>query len=167
MPFKKVTAGATCIPRNAPLYFSPNIRGCKSYFRDDLSWKRHFRHFPMGDRMWHQLKDHSLYCCNLLSECVVFHFAFRSKSGVKRSGRCMGESEIGTVEGLQGRQKQPFLVSCLCIGLRHVDDIYEMNFTLCVLLVYNDNGSVQTLCITRVSALCTKCLHRPIVIINQ
>ena len=45
--------------------------------------------------------------------------------------------------------------------------IYEMNFTLCVLLVYNDNGSVQTLCITRVSALCTKCLHRPIVIINQ
>ena len=33
--------------------------------------------------------------------------------------------------------------------------IYEMNFTLCVLLVYNDNGSVQTLCITRVSALCT------------
>ena len=36
-----------------------------------------------------------------------------------------------------------------------------MNFTLCVLLVYNDNGSV------RVSALCTKCLHRPIVIINQ
>ena len=45
--------------------------------------------------------------------------------------------------------------------------IYEMNFTLCVLLVYNDNGSVQTLCITRVSALSTKCLHRPIVIINQ
>ena len=45
--------------------------------------------------------------------------------------------------------------------------IYEMNFILCVLLVYNDNGSVQTLCITRVSALCTKCLHRPIVIINQ
>ena len=44
---------------------------------------------------------------------------------------------------------------------------YEMNFTLRVLLVYNDNGSVQTLCITRVSALCTKCLHRPIVIINQ
>ena len=28
--------------------------------------------------------------------------------------------------------------------------IYEMNFNLCVLLVYNDNGSVQTLCITRV-----------------
>ena len=28
--------------------------------------------------------------------------------------------------------------------------IYEMNFTLCELLVYNDNGSVQTLCITRV-----------------
>ena len=25
-----------------------------------------------------------------------------------------------------------------------------MNFILCVLLVYNDNGSVQTLCITRV-----------------
>ena len=46
-------------------------------------------------------------------------------------------------------------------------NIYEMNFTLCVLLVYNDNGSVQTLCITRVSALCIKCLHRPIVIINQ
>ena len=45
--------------------------------------------------------------------------------------------------------------------------IYEMNFSLCVLLVYNDNGSVQTLCITRVSALCTKCLQRPIVIINQ
>ena len=45
--------------------------------------------------------------------------------------------------------------------------IYEMNFTLCVLLVYNDNGSVQTLCITRFSALCTKRLHRPIVIINQ
>ena len=45
--------------------------------------------------------------------------------------------------------------------------IYEMNFTLCVLLVYNDNGSVQTLCITRVRAFCTKCLHRPIVIINQ
>ena len=44
---------------------------------------------------------------------------------------------------------------------------YEMNFTICVLLVYNDNGSVQKLCITRVSALCTKCLHRPIVIINQ
>ena len=42
-----------------------------------------------------------------------------------------------------------------------------MNFTLCVLLVYNDNGYVQTLCITRVSALCTKCLHIPIVIINQ
>ena len=34
-----------------------------------------------------------------------------------------------------------------------------MNFTLCVLLVYNDNGSVQT--------LFAKCLHRPIVIINQ
>ena len=45
--------------------------------------------------------------------------------------------------------------------------LYEMNSILCVLLVYNDNGSVQTLCITRVSALCTKCLHRPIVIINQ
>ena len=27
---------------------------------------------------------------------------------------------------------------------------YEVNFTLCVLLVYNDNGSVQTLCITHV-----------------
>ena len=39
-----------------------------------------------------------------------------------------------------------------------------MNFTLCVLLVYNDNRSVQTLCITRVSVFCTKCLHRPIVI---
>ena len=47
------------------------------------------------------------------------------------------------------------------------DVTYEMNFTLCVLLVYNDNGSVQTLCITRVSAFCTKCLHRPIVVINQ
>ena len=45
--------------------------------------------------------------------------------------------------------------------------IYEMNFTLCVLLIYNDNGSVQTLCITRVGMLCTKCLYRPIVIINQ
>ena len=32
---------------------------------------------------------------------------------------------------------------------------YEMNFTLCVSLVYNDNGSEQTLCITRISALCT------------
>ena len=49
----------------------------------------------------------------------------------------------------------------------HKMNIYEMNFTLCVLLVYNDNGYVQTLCITRVSALCIKCLHRPIVIINQ
>ena len=36
-----------------------------------------------------------------------------------------------------------------------------------VLLVYNDNGSVQKLCITRVSALCTKCLHEPIVIFDQ
>ena len=42
-----------------------------------------------------------------------------------------------------------------------------MKFTLCVSLVYNDNRSVQTLCITCVSALCAKCLHRPIVIINQ
>ena len=42
-----------------------------------------------------------------------------------------------------------------------------MNFTLCVLLVYKDNESVLTICITRVSVLCTKCLHRPIVIINQ
>ena len=33
-----------------------------------------------------------------------------------------------------------------------------MNFILRVLLVYNDNGSVQTLC---------TCLHRPIVFINQ
>ena len=39
-----------------------------------------------------------------------------------------------------------------------------MNFTLCELLVYNDNGSVQTLC-TYVRY--AKCLHRPIVIINQ
>ena len=31
--------------------------------------------------------------------------------------------------------------------------IYEMNFTLCVLLVYNDNGSVQTLCITCISVI--------------
>ena len=46
-------------------------------------------------------------------------------------------------------------------------NFYEMTFTLCVLLVYNDNGSVKTLCITHVSALCTKCLHRPIDIINQ
>ena len=47
--------------------------------------------------------------------------------------------------------------------------IYEINFTLSVLLVYNDNGSVQTLCMKRISisVLCTKCLHRPIVIINQ
>ena len=37
--------------------------------------------------------------------------------------------------------------------------IYERNFTLCVLLVYNDNGSVKTLCIAHVSALWTKCLH--------
>ena len=46
---------------------------------------------------------------------------------------------------------------------------YEMKFTLCVLLVYNDNGSVQTLCITRLhpNARYAKCLHRPIVIINQ
>ena len=43
-----------------------------------------------------------------------------------------------------------------------------MNFTLCVLLVYYDNWSVQThKCIMRVIALYTKCLHRPIVIINQ
>ena len=46
-------------------------------------------------------------------------------------------------------------------------NVYEMNFILCVLLVYNDNGPVQTLCITRVITLCTKCLHKPIVIINQ
>ena len=42
-----------------------------------------------------------------------------------------------------------------------------MNFTLCVLLVYNDNGSVQTLCTKRANARYAKCLHRPIVIINQ
>ena len=48
-----------------------------------------------------------------------------------------------------------------------VSIIYEMNFTLCVSLVYNDNGSVQTLCITRLSELCTKCLHILIFIINQ
>ena len=29
-----------------------------------------------------------------------------------------------------------------------------MNFTLCVLLVYNDNGSVQTLCTYRANAIC-------------
>ena len=34
-----------------------------------------------------------------------------------------------------------------------------MNFTFCVLLVYNDNGSVR--------ALYAKCLRRPIFIINQ
>ena len=45
--------------------------------------------------------------------------------------------------------------------------IYEMSFTLCVLLVYNDNGSVQILCITLISTLCIKCLHRPLVITNQ
>ena len=28
--------------------------------------------------------------------------------------------------------------------------IHEMNFSLCVLLVYNDNGYVHTICITRV-----------------
>ena len=61
------------------------------------------------------------------------------------------------------------------IRLRHISflfslyhaNIYEMNFTFRVLLVYHENGSVHTLCITRVSALWTKCLHRPIVIINQ
>ena len=42
-----------------------------------------------------------------------------------------------------------------------------MNFTLCVLLVYNDNGSVQTLCTKRANARYAKCLHIPIVIINQ
>ena len=42
-----------------------------------------------------------------------------------------------------------------------------MNCTLCVLLVYNDNGSVQTLCTKRANARYAKCLHRPIVIINQ
>ena len=42
-----------------------------------------------------------------------------------------------------------------------------MNFTLCVLLVYNDNGSLQTLCTQRANARYAKCLHRPIVIINQ
>ena len=31
-----------------------------------------------------------------------------------------------------------------------------MNFTLYVLLVYNDNGSMQTLCITRVNQQYTK-----------
>ena len=45
--------------------------------------------------------------------------------------------------------------------------IYKMNFTLCVLLVYNDNGSVQTLCTYRANARYAKCLQRPIVIINQ
>ena len=39
-----------------------------------------------------------------------------------------------------------------------------MNFILCVLLVYNDNWSVQTLCITRVNAACKNCacIHRRI-----
>ena len=39
-----------------------------------------------------------------------------------------------------------------------------MNFNLCVLLVYNDNGSVQTLCITRVSYKVfaqTHCHYKP------
>ena len=42
-----------------------------------------------------------------------------------------------------------------------------MNFTLCVLLVYNDNGSVQTLCTKRANrALCkvfaqTHCHYKP------
>ena len=39
--------------------------------------------------------------------------------------------------------------------------IYKMKFTLCVLLVYNDNGFVQTLYITRVIAL-TRCHYKPI-----
>ena len=55
-----------------------------------------------------------------------------------------------------------------------------MNFTLCVLLINNDNGSVQTLCHYKsiihkngsgqtlcTCALCAKCLHKPIAIINQ
>ena len=42
-----------------------------------------------------------------------------------------------------------------------------MNFTLYVLCVYNDNGSVQTLCKQRANACYAKCLHRSIVIINQ
>ena len=72
----------------------------------------------------------------------------------------------------EGETKESILVTVLGNLIRNllsitVVHIYEMNFTLCVLLVYNDNGSVQTLCITRVSALCKKCLHRPIVIINQ
>ena len=41
-----------------------------------------------------------------------------------------------------------------------------MNFTLCELLVYNDNGSVQTLCTKHANARYAKCLHRPIVIIQ-
>ena len=49
---------------------------------------------------------------------------------------------------------------------RGIRIVYEMNFTFCVLLVYNDNGSVQTLCITRVSAWCkvfaqTHCHYKP------
>ena len=42
-----------------------------------------------------------------------------------------------------------------------------MNFNLCVLLVYNDNGFVQTLCTYRANARYSKCLHKPFVIINQ
>ena len=45
-------------------------------------------------------------------------------------------------EGKKGKNKMG--VSCI----QYTTCIYEMNFTLCVLLVYNDNGSVQTLCIT-------------------
>ena len=61
-----------------------------------------------------------------------------------------------------------YIQSCrVIISTIYVRLFYEMDFTLCVLFVYNDNGSVQTLCITRVSALCTKCLHRPIVIFDQ
>ena len=38
---------------------------------------------------------------------------------------------------------------------------YEMNFTLCVLLVYNDNGSVQTLCVMFKVFAQTHCHYKP------
>ena len=45
--------------------------------------------------------------------------------------------------------------------------IYKMNFTHCVLIVYNDNRFVQTLFTQRANARYAKYLHRPIFIINQ
>ena len=40
----------------------------------------------------------------------------------------------------------PYVVFLLYATKSGIVVIYEMNFTFCVLLVYNDNGSVQTLC---------------------